>query len=233
MSNSEKTVRVRFAQIDGAHVIYYPRYLEMISDAFQDEIRFTAPFELSIAFKKPNRLGDDIRMRFEGEPTAWSVSGHLDGEHFRIELAGDARGAGLSEGLPPPGAYRAEGFDVADWMCGPDRRIQVSRYFELISNTVEQWFESELDMPFQGVSDMTFTVFLSHGDPFDVNWTGTPSCSDNTVSRSRLSVWPFCGRCRFDRTVRRPSTIPSSERSSRIEGSVKKVTPQVLPQTDP
>jgi acyl-ACP thioesterase len=65
ISQIERNFRVRFAQIDGARVIFFPRYLEMIAETFPEVAINEFPFDLAIKFRQPNRLGDDIKMCLE------------------------------------------------------------------------------------------------------------------------------------------------------------------------
>ena len=140
--------RVRFAQIDGARVIYYPRYLELIADTFPEVSLDAAPFDLAIRFARPNRLGDDIQMRLAQTAGAWSVSGTMDDEHFSVGLTACAERPELGASEEAPASFETAEFDIRDWMCGPSGRLHLSRYYELISHTVEQWFDSSLGLTF-------------------------------------------------------------------------------------
>lgn len=115
--NEQKAVFVvRFAHIDGAAVVFYPRYVEMLGAVFPRLPLARPPFRLAFEFRKPNRLGDELELHCTaaggagpraaagGEPggpareadaripadgaSSWTVSGRLNGnEHFSAELS--------------------------------------------------------------------------------------------------------------------------------------------------
>ncbi len=144
----ERNFRVRFAQVDGARVIYYPRYLEIVADTFPEAVLDHAPYDLSIRFFDSNRLADNIRLVFESGATGWSVSGSMKHEHFSIALTKKSVNAKLTPFRSSLASFETEQFTIHDWMCGPGGDLHISRYFELISHTVEHWFESTLEMSF-------------------------------------------------------------------------------------
>jgi len=173
----DRTFRVRFAQIDSAQVIYYPRYLEMVADTFPEAQMGAPPFDLSIRFMKPNRLGDDVRMRLTRQSAGWSVSGHMTDEHFLISLVA----ADKQKLLAHEDAYSSSAITVRNWMCGPSGRLHVSRYFELISHAIEQWFESSLSLTFYELH-----VRRGLGIPtvqLDTQCQGLPAAGDEIVMR--------------------------------------------------
>ena len=144
----KRTFRVRFAQIDGARVIYYPRYLEMIADVFPEVAMDNYPFDLAIRFKRPNRLGDDIKMCLRQCANGWSVSDQTSGEHFSVTLTECVDGSNFEWDQEEIASFTADELTIRDWMCGPSGTLHLSRYYELISHTVEQWFESCLGIIF-------------------------------------------------------------------------------------
>ncbi len=144
----KRTFRVRFAQIDGARVIYYPRYLEMIADVFPEAAMDNYPFDLAIRFKRPNRLGDDIKMCLRQRANGWSVSDQTSGEYFSVTLTECLDGSDFEWDQEEFASFTADELTIRDWMCGPKGTLHLSRYFELISHTVEQWFESCLGITF-------------------------------------------------------------------------------------
>jgi 4-hydroxybenzoyl-CoA thioesterase len=144
----ERDFRVRFAQIDGARVIYYPRYLEMIAETFPAVALDDTPFDLAIRFMQSNRLGDDIKMRLTENADGWSVTGSLDGEHFSIVRSRRTEGDALPSYQSEHASFESGAFTIHDWMCGPSGRLHLSRYYELISHTIEQWFDSSLGITF-------------------------------------------------------------------------------------
>ena len=147
-SSITRHFRVRFSQIDAAHVIYYPRYLEIIADTFPEARMDEAPFDVAIRFLQSNRLGDDIQMHLQSGPGGWSVSGRMETEHFSFALSRrpeDQRAQPYDSELA---SFETEAFMLRDWMCGPTGCLHLSRYYELISDAIERWFESSLGMPF-------------------------------------------------------------------------------------
>lgn len=49
---------IRFSQIDGAGIVYYPRYFEMLADSFPQQFAMTHPAQFDISFHHPVRLGE-------------------------------------------------------------------------------------------------------------------------------------------------------------------------------
>ena len=148
-SSITRKFRVRFSQIDAARVIYYPRYLEIIADTFPEAEMDEAPFDLAIRFLQSNRLGDEIQMHLQGRPDGWSVSGSMDIEHFSVALTRrpeDESGQPYDSKLA---SFETEAFTLRDWMCGPTGHLHLSRYYELISDAIERWFESSVGMTFK------------------------------------------------------------------------------------
>ena len=143
----ERDFQVRFAHIDGARVIYYPRYLEIVADTFPEASMNCPPFDIAIRFMRSNRLGDTVKMVFEGNARHWSVSGGMGNPHFSIEVE-SATDTSLTANSIELASFNDDERQVAGWMCGPDSRLHLSRYYELISNAIEQWFENSLGMTF-------------------------------------------------------------------------------------
>ena len=140
--------RVRFSQVDAARVIYYPRYLEIIADTFPEAAMDKAPFDLAIRFLQSNRLGDIIRMHLQNGPDGWSVSGKMRGEHFSVALTRRPEEESARPWNSELASFETENFILRDWMCGPAGSLHLSRYYELISDAIERWFESSLGMTF-------------------------------------------------------------------------------------
>ena len=175
-----RSFRVRFAQVDGAHVIYYPRYLEMIADTFPEAALNRVPYDLSIRFLGSNRLGDNIRMIFEPNETGWSVSGSMKRESFSVVLTEKSADRPMEPYQSELASFETEQFTIRDWMCGPGGKLHLSRYYELISHAVEQWFEASLGMSFQELNvaenlgiptvqlETKCTAFPRSGDPVSV-----------------------------------------------------------------
>lgn len=138
--------RVRFAQIDSAHVIFYPRYLEMIADTFPEARMDDTPFNIAIRFLQSNRLGDDLSLHLESDDDGWTAIGEMQRQHFVIAKS---NGAAESHATTLAAtAFVAPEQLIGDWQCDPRGRLHLSRYYELLSETVEQWFESSLGMSF-------------------------------------------------------------------------------------
>ena len=138
--------RVRFAQIDSAHVIFYPRYLEMIADTFPEARMDHTPFNMAIRFLQSNRLGDDLNMHLDIDDEGWTATGEMQRQQFVVVMSNGTADAPakMPSATPFVGPERL----IGDWQCDPQGRLHLSRYYELISETVEQWFESSLGMSF-------------------------------------------------------------------------------------
>jgi 4-hydroxybenzoyl-CoA thioesterase len=148
VSKIERNFRVRFAQIDGARVIFFPRYLEMIAETFPEVAMNEFPFELAIRFLQPNRLGDDIKMCLEQSADGWAVSGRMDGECFSVALHGQDKGDEPERYQGEFASFETGEFTIQGWMCGPSGQLHLSRYYELVNYTVERWFDASLGMTF-------------------------------------------------------------------------------------
>ena len=147
-SQIERNFRVRFAQIDGARVIFFPRYLEMIAEIFPEVAIQEFPFDLAIRFLQPNRLGDDIKMCLEQSADAWAVSGGMESECFSVALSGRDKNAEPEQYQGELASFETGKFTIQDWMCGPSGLLHLSRYYELVNHTVERWFDASLGMTF-------------------------------------------------------------------------------------
>ena len=143
---------VRFAHIDAAGIVFYPRYLEMLAQAFPEVAPADGPFTLEIQFRKPTPLGTRLTLALAPSTPqeGWRVSGMASGdEQFTMTWkSGSGRPLGRQDHDPSRPAFRSESVRVEDWAAGPGARLQVSRYYELINTAVEQWFENELGLPF-------------------------------------------------------------------------------------
>ena len=176
--------RVRFAHIDGARVIFYPRYIEMVCDTFPEAPFPVSPFDLKIRFSKSNRLGDIVCMELTPTPGGWTVRGLMPDEHFSIAMSRTDEPAPAISSLS--GCFETDPSTIAPWMCGPDGRLQLSRYFELVSLAVEQWFETALELPFRELH-----VVREYGIPTVQLCTRVsycPSVGDTVSFRLRLET---------------------------------------------
>lgn len=148
----ERQTTIRFAHIDGAAIVFYPRYIELIGAIFPELPLDTTPFQLDQTFRKTNRLGDCLTMQCEGRTggSDWSVSGSVDGaECFSVRCAALERPAVAEQ----QDAFAGSSFEAASFRIHPyavDRngRFHLSRYFESVNEAVERWFEGTLGMPF-------------------------------------------------------------------------------------
>ena len=147
-SQIERNFRVRFAQIDGARVIFFPRYLEMIAETFPEVAMNEFPFDLAMRFLQPNRLGDDIKMCLEQSADGWAVSGSMDSECFSVALSGRDKSDEPEQYQGELASFETGEFTIQGWMCGPSGQLHLSRYYELVNHTVERWFDASLGMPF-------------------------------------------------------------------------------------
>lgn len=152
LKKSEKNrVTLRFPQIDPAGIMFYPRYFEIALRRFP-VLPFSAPpYTLTTQFIRPNRLGDtlDLSLQHDIELSSWLVTGLLqDEEHFSIRLLKD--GADLTDDahFPSLPAFTSDESEIGEWAVGYDSRMILSRYYELLNMTIEEWFEDTLEIPF-------------------------------------------------------------------------------------
>ncbi len=149
---NEQSVVIRFSHTDAAGIMFYPRYFELVSQAFPAIPLGDAPFTMATAFRKPNRLGDVVRILCSEEKPApgWSFSGQMDNrEHFSVDWRHSEDGQPAPDAhMPKESAFCAETMSVAAWATDHTGCLQVSRFFELVNFAVEQWFEELLGMPF-------------------------------------------------------------------------------------
>lgn len=152
-----QTVTIRFAHVDAAGIVFYARYFELLARVFPASVFASTPFAMRSEFLRPNRLGDRLQIVSKRDASKWCYSGLMDGvEHFRI--------SSLPHGEPPLSAdahqnettaLRTAPRAVGAWASDSSGHMSVSRYFELVSDTVELWFEAVLDLPFQKLHSAT------------------------------------------------------------------------------
>lgn len=148
----ERTISIRFSHIDGASIVFYPRYFEMLGELF-DELPFAnPPFAMQTSFLKPNYLSDQLVVDYStgSAADAWRFTGRMQGEdHFLISaLSADERELNADAHRPTAPAFQAEPMKIAPWTTDCTGFLQVSRFFELLNAAVEQWFPRALDMTF-------------------------------------------------------------------------------------
>ncbi|MCH8335991.1 MAG: hypothetical protein IIC61_08895 [Proteobacteria bacterium] len=172
----ERTVTIRFSHIDGAGIVFYPRYFEMLGELFTELPFAKAPFAMQTDFLNPNYLGDELQIVYghdssrlvaPGRPVlrdisasphtkpllqgdGWSFVGTRDGaEHFSIRsLAQEQSELDASAHRPDQPAFQSDAMLIAPWTTDCTGYLQVSRFYELINVAVEQWFPRTLAMSF-------------------------------------------------------------------------------------
>lgn len=156
----EHVVTIRFPHVDPAGIVFYPRYFELLAGSFPDLPLSDPPFAFSLEFRKPNRLGDRVRLVFDrtskpkdddkdnNDTADWYVAGKMnDAEHFRLApIAPDALSADVQR--IAQSSFAAAASTIGDWSLDRTGRLHLSRYFELLNMSIEEWFEDTLDMPF-------------------------------------------------------------------------------------
>ena len=159
----QRAVTIRFAHIDGAGVVFYPRYFELLAQAFPELEVFEPPFAIHTEFLRPNYLGDELDVSFESDAGEWTFRGRLSGkEHFIVKSLPDIA---KEEGAAPRAAFTTDVMAIEPWMTDATTRLQFSRYFELLSFAVEEWFADSLDMTFRklhGEHDAGIPTVLMH-----------------------------------------------------------------------
>ncbi len=147
--------------MDAAGIIFYPRYFELLARAFPRFSSLQPVSRLRTEFRKPNRLGDRLRLveTFDSTAGTWRYRGLTeDSEHFWIDVEPEvSRIPALEPGVAD---FSTTEFEISPWQAGPDGRLHLSRYFEGINSAVEQWFEVGLDYPFP-----VLHTTLRHGVP--------------------------------------------------------------------
>ena len=146
----ERTFTFRFSHIDGAGIVFYPRYFEMLSELFAELPFAKAPFAMQTDFLKPNYLADQVSVTRKSDADGWSFTGHMDdAKHFSIRsLPEDQSQLDASAHRPDHPSFQSDGISIAPWTTDCTGHLQISRFFELINVAVEQWFPRTLGMSF-------------------------------------------------------------------------------------
>lgn len=154
---------IRFSQIDGAGIVYYPRYFEMLADSFPQQFTVQRPTQFDISFHHPVRLGERLLLEPKsGEvPRGTSVSEN----EFAVvdrELSVDGKSAGelcfklhkthlnsttSADWSTDPHSFVRQ-VEIRDWMTGANGRMHLSRCYELTAVLMEEWFTESLKCPF-------------------------------------------------------------------------------------
>ena len=150
----ERSLTIRFSHIDGAGIVFYPRYFEMLSELFTDVPFAKAPFAVRTEFLKPNYLGDQLDIAFENDSSSgdWAFTGSIgDTRHFSIaSLPGRDSELDATAHRPDQPAFQSDAMPMSPWTTDCTGFLQASRYFELLNAAVEQWFPRTLDTSFHG-----------------------------------------------------------------------------------
>ncbi len=146
----QRTATIRFSHIDGAGIVFYPRYFELLSELFSDLPFAAAPFAMQTDFLKPSYLGDQLNIVGQDNGDDWSFTGRMDDAlHFSVRsLAQEEMRLDASAQRPGQPAFQSDAILVAPWLTDCTGHLQVSRFFELINVAVEQWFPRTLGMSF-------------------------------------------------------------------------------------
>jgi len=145
------TASIRFAHVDGAGIVFYPRYFELLARHFES-LSYAAPIAINAEFRSPNRLGDriDLILDKHSDERCWTVVGELDGvEHFRIAAAPleTTEFAADSPTLSAAG-FRTPQEKVGRWQVDLRGDLTLARYYEMVNESVERWFENLLECRF-------------------------------------------------------------------------------------
>ncbi len=147
----ERSLTIRFSHIDGAGIVFYARYFEMLSELFADLPFANAPFAIQSDFLKPNYLGDQLDIAHENNSSSgnWVFTGRMgDIKHFSIKSLPVDNVLDASAHRPDKPAFQSDSMLLAPWTTDCTGYLQVSRFYELLNAAVEQWFPRALDMSF-------------------------------------------------------------------------------------
>ncbi len=140
---------IRFSQIDGAGIVYYPRYFEMLAESFPQQFAMQKAATLDLTFHQPVRLADQLILEPTGQADdlQFSVTGRSEGK-----LSFEIHKTRLQKSEPAPWLDDQAAFvretTIGNWMCGTDSRLHLSRSYELTAVLMEEWFSKTLLCPF-------------------------------------------------------------------------------------
>lgn len=144
----DRNITIRFSHIDGASIVFYPRYFEMLSELFPELPFAETPFAMQTDFLRPNYLADQLQVSFE-VADGWCFTGRKDGkEHFTVKSLPEDDVLDASAHRPDKQAFQSDAMQLAPWTTDFTGYLQVSRFFELLNVAVEQWFPRSLGMTF-------------------------------------------------------------------------------------
>jgi len=140
---------IRFSQIDGAGIVYYPRYFEMLADSFPEPFAVSSPARFETSFYQAVRLGERLQL-FAATgpvPNAFTVAGKSGGQ-----LCFELLKTGLDSATSSAWAVNANTFvrqaEIRAWMTGAEGRMHLGRCYELTAVLMEEWFSVSLQCPF-------------------------------------------------------------------------------------
>ena len=140
---------IRFSQIDGAGIVYYPRYFEMLADSFPEQFALSCPAHIEISFHHPVRLGEQLLLEAKAElqSNEFNVTGR-SGEQLCFELRKTGLKSPIVAAWPvSPNSFVREA-EIRGWMTGAEGRMQLGRCYELTAVLMEEWFSVSLKCPF-------------------------------------------------------------------------------------
>jgi len=186
---------IRFSHIDGAGIVYYPRYFEMLADSFPHQFAMQHPAQLDLTFRHPVRLGERLYLQQKAAATRgdFRLEGQSGGNLcFELQMSSLAKSA-AEPWLNHKNAF-VRRVQIGDWMCGADSRLQLGRCYELTAVLMEEWFTHALDCPFATLEStdgaLVPTVRLQtavHELPKSGDWV-TASLSVLHIGRSSLGL---------------------------------------------
>ncbi|HET6565766.1 MAG TPA: hypothetical protein VFG52_10170 [Xanthomonadales bacterium] len=140
---------IRFSQIDGAGIVYYPRYFEMLEDSFPESFAIRQSAELETRFQNPVRLGEQLLLEAQPGETVEEIT--VLGK-ARNETCFQLRKRSLAKPVQAAWQTRKDNFrrraEVRDWMTGADGLMHLGRVYELTAVLMEEWFALSLKCPF-------------------------------------------------------------------------------------
>jgi len=140
---------IRFSHIDGAGIVYYPRFFEMLADSFPHQFAMHHPAEINLTFRHPVRLGERLylQQKAAAHPGDFRLEGQSGGN-----LCFELHMSALVQSADEPWLNHANAFvrqvQIGDWMCGADSRLHLGRCYELTAVLMEDWFTLALACPF-------------------------------------------------------------------------------------
>ena len=180
----ERSLTIRFSHIDGAGIVFYARYFEMLSELFTDAPFAKAPFAVRSDFLKPNYLGDQLTITCENNSSGgdWTFIGSIgDTKHFTIASMSQAEyGLDADAHRPDQPAFQSDAMLVSPWATDCTGFLQTSRYFESLNAAVEQWFPRVLGTSFHG--------FHSDGNGMPTVVMKT-RCRELPAAGETVSIW--------------------------------------------